>query len=85
MVVLGAGLAGLALVGFGLAPGVAVFVASGLALGTGFYMIHNSIQTRVTEVATTCARRGLWTTATGIHRLRRRPTGPGTGGPASGR
>ena len=51
MVVLGAGLAGLALVGFGLASGVAVFVASGLALGTGFYMIHNSIQTRVTELA----------------------------------
>ena len=24
---------------------------SGLLLGTGFYMIHNSIQTRVTEVA----------------------------------
>jgi predicted MFS family arabinose efflux permease len=51
MVVLGAGLAALALIGFGLAPAVAVFVAAGLALGTGFYMIHNSIQTRVTELA----------------------------------
>ncbi len=51
MVVLGAGLAALALVAFGLAPAVAVFILAGLALGTGFYMIHNSIQTRVTELA----------------------------------
>jgi predicted MFS family arabinose efflux permease len=39
------------MLGFGLAPMVVFFVACGLLLGTGFYMIHNSIQTRVTEVA----------------------------------
>lgn len=51
MVVLGGGLAGLALLGFGLAPSAWVFIGAGLVLGTGFYMVHNSIQTRVTEVA----------------------------------
>ncbi|SDB72373.1 MFS transporter [Belnapia rosea] len=51
MVVLGGALAAVALLGFGLAPGAALFIASGLALGTGFYMLHNSIQTRVTELA----------------------------------
>jgi putative Mn2+ efflux pump MntP len=34
-----------------LAPFAALFVAAGLLLGLGFYMVHNSIQTRVTEVA----------------------------------
>ncbi|MCO6417613.1 MFS transporter [Siccirubricoccus sp. KC 17139] len=51
MVVLGGVLAGLALLGFGLAPTATLFIASGLVLGVGFYMVHNSIQTRVTEVA----------------------------------
>jgi predicted MFS family arabinose efflux permease len=36
---------------FALAPWLALAILAGLLLGTGFYMIHNSIQTRVTEVA----------------------------------
>ncbi len=51
MVVLGGALAALALVGLAAAPFAALFVAAGLVLGLGFYMVHNSIQTRVTEVA----------------------------------
>ncbi len=51
MVRLGGAIAALAMLGFAFAPLAALFIASGLALGTGFYMIHNSIQTRVTEVA----------------------------------
>ena len=51
MVRLGGGLAAAALLGFAFAPLATVFIAAGLVLGTGFYMIHNSIQTRVTEVA----------------------------------
>ncbi|MBD0273355.1 MAG: MFS transporter [Acetobacteraceae bacterium] len=51
MVVLGGALAALALLGFAAAPAAAVFVAAGLVLGLGFYMVHNTIQTRVTEVA----------------------------------
>lgn len=51
MVRLGGVIAGLALLGFGFAPAATLFIAAGLVLGTGFYMIHNSIQTRVTEVA----------------------------------
>ncbi|MDN3563753.1 MFS transporter [Paeniroseomonas aquatica] len=51
LVLLGGALAAVALLGFGLAPTATIFVLAGLALGTGFYMIHNSIQTRVTEVA----------------------------------
>jgi MFS family permease len=51
MVILGGAIAGLALLGWAFAPGAAVFIAIGLVLGVGFYMIHNSIQTRVTEVA----------------------------------
>ncbi|WP_254453437.1 MFS transporter [Siccirubricoccus sp. G192] len=51
MVVLGGALAGLALLGFALAPLALLFIAAGLLLGVGFYMVHNSIQTRVTEVA----------------------------------
>jgi predicted MFS family arabinose efflux permease len=51
MVMLGGAMAGLALLTFGLAPAAAIFIAAGLLLGTGFYMVHNSIQTRVTEVA----------------------------------
>jgi predicted MFS family arabinose efflux permease len=51
MVVLGGALAALALAGLGAAPSAAVFVGAGLVLGLGFYMVHNTIQTRVTEVA----------------------------------
>jgi len=51
MVVLGGALAAAALAGLGAAPSAAVFVGAGLVLGLGFYMVHNTIQTRVTEVA----------------------------------
>jgi predicted MFS family arabinose efflux permease len=51
MVRLGGALGGLALLGLALAPGWGIFAGSALCLGVGFYMIHNSIQTRVTEVA----------------------------------
>jgi predicted MFS family arabinose efflux permease len=51
MVMLGGVLAGLALAGLGAAPTEPLFIAAGLVLGLGFYMVHNTIQTRVTEVA----------------------------------
>jgi len=51
MVVLGGALCLLAFLGFALAAASWVFIASGLFLGTGMYMIHNTIQTRVTELA----------------------------------
>jgi len=51
MVILGGALCLLAMAGFALAPSSAAFIAAGLFLGTGMYMIHNSIQTRVTEIA----------------------------------
>ena len=51
MVILGGALGCLAFAGFAAAGHVAMVLAAGLLLGTGFYMIHNSIQTRVTEVA----------------------------------
>ncbi|MBK1657699.1 MFS transporter [Paracraurococcus ruber] len=51
MVKAGGIIAGLALLGFAFAPAASLFIAAGLVLGTGFYMVHNSIQTRVTEVA----------------------------------
>jgi len=41
----------LALIGFALAPSLAVAALAGLGLGLGFYMIHNAIQTRATELA----------------------------------
>lgn len=41
----------LALVGMGIAPALWVAVLSGLLLGTAFYMIHNAIQTRATELS----------------------------------
>jgi predicted MFS family arabinose efflux permease len=50
-VLLGGAVAAGALLAFGLAPTAALFILAALVLGTGFYMIHNSIQTRVTEVA----------------------------------
>jgi predicted MFS family arabinose efflux permease len=51
MMRLGGGLAGLALVLMGQAPLAGLFVAGGVLLGLGFFMLHNSMQTRVTEVA----------------------------------
>lgn len=51
MVMLGGLLCAIGLGAVGLAPALAVAIAGMLLLGTGFYMIHNSIQTRVTEVA----------------------------------
>ncbi len=51
MVVLGGALVALSFVLFAVSPWLALFILCGLLLGTGFYMIHNSIQTRVTEVA----------------------------------
>ncbi|WP_439599325.1 MFS transporter [Falsiroseomonas sp.] len=51
MVLLGGGLAGIGLGLQAVAPLAAVLVAGSLLLGLGFYMMHSSIQTRVTEVA----------------------------------
>ncbi len=51
MVMLGGALCLLAMAGFAFAPAGVVFIGAGLFLGTGMYMIHNSIQTRVTEIA----------------------------------
>ncbi len=51
MVLLGGLLCLLSYLGFAFAPDAWVFIGAGLVLGTGMYMIHNSIQTRVTEVA----------------------------------
>jgi len=51
MVMLGGVLCLLAMTGFAFAPAAWAFIAAGLFLGTGMYMIHNSIQTRVTELA----------------------------------
>lgn len=51
MVRLGGVMCLIAYLGFAFAPAAAVFIGSGLVLGVGMYMIHNSIQTRVTEVA----------------------------------
>jgi predicted MFS family arabinose efflux permease len=51
MVMLGGTLCVVAFAGFAFAPVSWMFIASGLFLGVGMYMVHNSIQTRVTEVA----------------------------------
>ena len=48
---LGGGIGFLALAGMGLAPALWVAVLSGFLLGTAFYMIHNAIQTRATELS----------------------------------
>jgi len=50
MVMLGGVLCLLAMAGFAFAPLASLFIASGLVLGIGMYMIHNSIQVRVTEL-----------------------------------
>jgi hypothetical protein len=51
MVVLGGGVAAAGQVGLAVAPGRGGGGGCCLTLGLGFYMIHSSIQTRVTEVA----------------------------------
>ncbi|MCW8086745.1 MFS transporter [Sabulicella glaciei] len=51
MMRLGAGLAALAMLGLAAASGAAPFVSAGLLLGLGFFMLHNTLQTRATEVA----------------------------------
>ena len=48
---IGGGIGFLALAGLGVAPALAVAVSAGFLLGTAFYMIHNAIQTRATELA----------------------------------
>ncbi|MFM7416051.1 MAG: MFS transporter [Alphaproteobacteria bacterium] len=48
---IGGATAALALTGFALAPSLLVATLAGLGLGLGFYMIHNAIQTRATELA----------------------------------
>lgn len=51
MMRLGGSLAALGLASMALAPLALVFIAGGMFLGLGFFMLHNSLQTRVTEVA----------------------------------
>ncbi|MGX9966394.1 MFS transporter [Roseomonas sp. F4] len=51
MVVLGGIVAAAGLLAQALAPVAAVLISGCLLLGLGFYMMHSSIQTRVTEVA----------------------------------
>ncbi len=51
MIRAGGMLGGLALAGIALAPSAIVLVGACLLLGLGFYMMHSSIQMRVTEVA----------------------------------
>ena len=48
---IGGATAAAALIGFALAPSLVIAALSGLGLGLGFYMIHNAIQTRATELA----------------------------------
>lgn len=48
---IGGALGCLALAGFALAPALWVAVAAGFLLGMAFYMIHNAIQTRATELS----------------------------------
>lgn len=51
MMRLGGAMAGAALAGIALAPSAAALVGAMLALGCGYFMLHNTIQARVTEVA----------------------------------
>ena len=48
---MGGGTGALALIALALAPSLMVAALAGLGLGLGFYMIHNAIQTRATELA----------------------------------
>lgn len=51
MMRLGGSLAAAGLAGLAIAPVALSFIAAGGLLGLGFFMLHNSLQTRVTEVA----------------------------------
>lgn len=51
MMRLGAAIAASGLAAMALAEVAALFIGAGVLLGTGFFMLHNSLQTRVTEVA----------------------------------
>jgi len=51
MMRLGGALAATGLSGLALAPQAGFFILAGGVLGLGFFMLHNSLQTRVTEVA----------------------------------
>ncbi len=59
MVRLGGVLAGLALLGMGLAPTAELFIGCALLLGTGFFMIHNTIQVRASEISPSARASGL--------------------------
>ncbi len=48
---MGGGCAGLGMCAMGAEPWGALFVAFELLLGLGFFMLHNSMQTRVTEIS----------------------------------
>jgi predicted MFS family arabinose efflux permease len=47
----GGAIAALGLAALGLAPSGTAFIGAGLFVGVGFFMLHNSLQVRVTEVA----------------------------------
>lgn len=51
MMMLGGALAACGSLVFAMATVGWVFIGGGLLLGTGFFMLHNSLQTRVTEIA----------------------------------
>ncbi len=51
MMRLGAACAALAMLGFAAATAAWAFIAAALLLGLGFFMLHNTLQTGVTEVA----------------------------------
>jgi predicted MFS family arabinose efflux permease len=59
MVRLGGVLAGLALLGMALAWTAHIFIGCALLLGTGFFMIHNTIQVRASEISPTARASGL--------------------------
>ncbi|WP_368418102.1 MFS transporter [Rhodovarius sp.] len=59
MVRLGGFLAFLALLGMALAWSAAIFIGCALLLGTGFFMIHNTIQVRASEISPTARASGL--------------------------
>lgn len=59
MVRLGGVLAALAMAGMAFAWTAELFIACGLLLGTGFFMIHNSIQVRASEISPTARASGL--------------------------
>ncbi len=59
MVRIGGFLAGAALLGMAFAWTAAIFIGCALLLGTGFFMIHNTIQVRASEISPTARASGL--------------------------